>query len=280
VEKRYNKVSMVREAKRSAKSPVERSSRSLTSKKKTMRFYEDRHKYIDDNVEFTPVTYFLKSFQPWVDWGKEAEKKAKKLGITKEELLKQWDDKKNKAAQKGTAFHKVMEDKYNSQRETVVSDVLCPISSVATVNGIKEDSSIKLEDNTVYTEKMVWSKKYKICGTADLVEVINGKINVKDYKTNQKLDFESWKHPILGSRKLKHPVGGLDDCNFNIYQLQLNVYMYMLLQQNKKLKIGNMEILHVIFDEDGGHKIVSYKVKNLQKEVKAMLDTFKEKKGY
>ena len=57
-----------------------------------------------------------------------------------------------------------------------------------TANGIKEDKEMKLQDNTVYSEKMIWSKKYGICGTADLVEVVNGRINIKDYKTNAKLD--------------------------------------------------------------------------------------------
>jgi hypothetical protein len=252
---------------------------SSTSKKK-MKFYESNHKYVDDGVEYTPVTYFTKSFQPWVDWDKEAEKKAKKLGISKEELKKQWKDKADRAAEKGTAFHKLMEDKYIQSTDGIeVCDTKCPVTSYSTIEGVKEDSSMYLEDNTIYTEKMIWSRKFRICGTADLVEVVNGKINVKDYKTNEKLDFESWKHPILGSRKLRFPVNGLDDCNFNVYQLQVNVYMYMLLQANRNLKIGDMEILHVSFKEDGSHTITSYKAKNLQKEVKAMLEAFKLKRN-
>lgn len=247
-----------------------------------MKFYEDVHKYIENDVEFTPVTYFLKSFKPWVDWDKEAEKKAKKLGISKEALLAEWDEKKRKAAERGTAFHKKMEDKYLQSAEGImVGDVKCPVSYVSTVKGVKEDTEMKLLDNTVYTEKMIWSRIYGICGTADLVEVVNGRINVRDYKTNAKLDFESWKHPVLGSRKLKFPVNHLDDCNFNEYQLQVNLYMYMLLRANRHLKMGDMEILHITFDEENDtHTITPYKCKDLQKEARAMLDSFKRKKGY
>jgi dihydroxyacetone kinase len=252
----------------------------LSNKKKKMKFYEDVHKYIDNEQEYTPVTYFLKTFEPWKDWDAIAEKKAKKLGISKEELLAQWNEKKTKAAEKGTAFHKKMEGEYLSAVDGItVCDTKCLVSYVDTVEGVKEDNSMKLEDNTVYSEKMIWSEKYGLCGTADLVEVVNGKINVKDYKTNAKLDWESWKHPILGSAKLRFPVNMLDDCNGNIYQLQVNTYMYMLLQKNRHLKMGEMEILHVIFNEDGSHEIKPYKVKNLQKEVKAMLETFKEKRS-
>lgn len=244
-----------------------------------MKFYEEPHKYVENEIEYTPVTYFLKSFQPWVDWDKEAEKKAKKLGISKEELLKQWNDKKTKAAERGTAFHKEMEDSYLKSEGIKVADTLCPVAYTPTINGVKDDPNMKLQDNTVYTEKMIWSRIYRLCGTADLVEVVNGKINVKDYKTNEKLDFESYKHPILGSKKLKYPVGNLDDCHFSIYSLQVNVYMYMLLQANRNLKMGNMEILHIKFNEDGTKTITTHKVKDLQKEVKSMLEVFKAKRG-
>lgn len=252
-----------------------------------MKFYEDRHEYIENDVKFTPVTYFLKTFEPWKDWDAIAEKKAKKLGVTKESLLKQWNDNKIEAANKGTAFHKKMENLYtspDSQGTVIVANdeegVACPILFAPTTDGVKEDTEMYLKDNTVYPEKIIWSRKYKLCGTADLVEVVNGKINVKDYKTNKKLDFESFKHPVLGSAKLRYPVSSLDDCNFNIYQLQLNAYMYMLLQANRNLKMGKMEILHVQFDEKGEYShMVVHPVKNLQKEVKLMLEAFKLKKN-
>lgn len=245
-----------------------------------MIFYESTHKYIEDGQEFTPVTYFIKSFQEWVDWDKEAEKKAKKLGIPKEELLKQWETNRNNASEKGTRFHKKMEDKYLISTEGIqVNDTILPVSYVNTIDGVKEDKSIKLEDNTVYTEKMIWSNKYKICGTADLVEVVDGKINIKDYKTNAKLEFEAWKHPLKGSKKLKYPVNSLDDCNGSIYQLQLNVYMYMLLMQNRHLKMGDMTLLHVVFEEgsENEFKMIPYTVKPLIKEVGAMLEYYRQK---
>lgn len=243
-----------------------------------MQFIESTHKYIEDGKVYTPVTYFLKSFQEYVDWDAECRKKAKKLGITYEELRAQWDKKRDDAAARGTAYHKKKEMEYLNGKGIVIENTLCPVSSVPTINDIKEDNSMRLEDNTVYCEKMIWSKKYGVCGTADLVEVVNGKINVKDYKTNEKLEWASYKHPVLGSKKLKFPVNGLDDCNGSLYSLQINVYMYMLLQQNRHLKMGDMEILHVIMDSEGEHFMtVPYKVKNLQREVKAMLEAFAAK---
>lgn len=245
-----------------------------------MKFVEKTHRYIEGDAEFLPVTYFLKTFQEKVDWDAIAEKKAKKDGVSKEELLKQWEVKRDKAAAKGTAFHKRMEEQYQDKGVVEIDGIGYGVKWFDTIDGIKEDPTNTLEDGKIYTEKMIWSYTYKICGTADLVEVIDGKIHVKDYKTNEKLEFESYRHPNpkIGKRKLEFPLSHLDDCNYNVYQLQLNTYMYMLLQHNRNLKLGSMTILHVVYNEDGSEKEVKeYPVANLQKEVKNMLMVFKNK---
>lgn len=242
-----------------------------------MKFIESSHKYTDGISDFVPVTYLIKQFQEKQDWDKIAEKKAKKDGITKEELLAQWADKRDKAALKGTNFHKMMEQKYQTAPVMEVEGDQCQVKWIDTIDGVKEDQSLLLEDNHVYTEKMIWSNVYKVCGTADLVEVVKGKINIKDYKTNEKMEFESWTHPnpAIGKRKLLSPFNNLDDCNFNIYQIQLNVYMWMLLRHNRHLKIGKMEILHILFDDnDQPVDTIAYKVDNLQPQIATMLKKY------
>lgn len=234
-----------------------------------MKFIETTHKYLDEeNKEYTPVTYLIKTYQEYVDWNAIADKKAKKLGnITKEELQAQWAHKRDAAAARGTAYHKMKED------ELLASTDLKVIGYHTDSNLTKEDPTMLLEDNTTYVEKMIWSKRFRVCGTADLVEVVEGKINIKDYKTNEKLDFESYKHWRDGSKRLLFPVQHLDDCNFNHYQLQVNLYMYMLLQQNRHLKMGKMEILHVVFDENNVYKETRiYPALNMQREAKNLLE--------
>lgn len=233
-----------------------------------MNFIESSHKYIDIDGEYVPVTTFLKEFQEKVDWEDVAEKKAKKMGdgTTKEQLLQMWKDKRDKAAERGTLYHKMKEEEVLSSSDSVVG--------YHTIGGVKTDASMSLLDNTTYVEKIIWSKRFGVCGTADLVEVVKGKINVKDYKTNEKLDFESWRHPrTRQTKRLLSPVQHLDDCNFNLYQLQVNLYMYMLLQQNRQFKLGEMEVLHVIFDENNKYKdTIHYPCLNLQREAKYMLE--------
>ena len=154
-----------------------------------------------------------------------------------------------------------------------------PICNTGVIDGLKVDTVEKLNDNSVYVEKMIWSKIHKLCGTADLVEVVDGYIHIKDYKTNEKIPFESYRDPkTRKTKRLLSPLKHLDDCKGNLYQLQLNMYMYMLLQQNPHLKMGTMTLLHIKFDEEG--KPVDYepiKCVNLQKEIKSMLKYRKDR---
>jgi ATP-dependent exoDNAse (exonuclease V) beta subunit len=60
-------------------------------------------------------------------------------------------------------------------------------------NGTKTAPSRKLEPG-VYPEHMVYLKSAGICGQSDLVEVVNGRVNIIDYKTNKEIKTESYKN--------------------------------------------------------------------------------------
>ena len=128
------------------------SRKKKTKLKKNMQFIESTHKYVEDGRQYTPVTYFVKFFQPWVDWDQKCRDKAAKLGITFEELRAQWDKTRDDAANKGTAYHKMKEMEYLNGKGIVIDNTLCPVVSSEVKGDIKEDSSMLLQDNTVYTE--------------------------------------------------------------------------------------------------------------------------------
>lgn len=50
---------------------------------------------------------------------------------------------------------------------------------------------------------------------------------------------------------MKPPVAHLGDCNLNHYNLQLSLYMYMILKQNPHLRPGKLTIEHVLFEKEG-----------------------------
>ena len=121
---------------------------------------------------------------------------------------------------------------------------------------------------------MVYLRSVGICGQSDLVEVVNGKVNIIDYKTNKEIKMESYVDWEGKSEKLLPPIDNLDDCHFYHYALQLSIYMYIILKHNPKLKPGKIFIHHVIFEveaeDDWGYPITKRDVNGdpVLKEVK------------
>jgi len=101
---------------------------------------------------------------------------------------------------------------------------------------------------------MVYLKSAGICGQSDLVEVVNNKVNIIDYKTNKEIKTESFKDWEGISKKMLNPIAHLDDCNFVHYSLQLSIYMYIILKHNPKLQPGKMFLHHIVFEEEGKDK--------------------------
>ena len=104
--------------------------------------------------------------------------------------------------------------------------------------------------NGIYPEHMVYLKSAGICGQSDLVEVADDTVHITDYKTNKKIDKTSFVDWQGSSKKMIGPVSHLDDCNLNHYNLQLSIYMYIILKHNPNLKPGKLIIHHIMFYEE------------------------------
>jgi hypothetical protein len=130
-----------------------------------------------------------------------------------------------------------------------------------------------------------------ICGQSDKVIVVNGKIHIWDYKTDEKIEFKAFSNQWVKPKKLKTPLGHLDDCNGNIYSLKMSLYMYMLWKANKgKFKPGDIMIEHVHLKRDPENdnlpvivngrpvvlKVEQKKLPYRKKEVMTMLKTIEK----
>ncbi len=232
-----------------------------------MRFLEDKHVYLNDKNEcYTSVTTLVKQYEPEKDWEEIASKYAKKNKKTLEQVKADWAEEGRKAIVKGTAFHNKMEQLYNDSIEWEVEDEKCVVCPSPIVDGVKHAKNLKLEQG-VYPELLIFSHKYKLAGQADLVEVVKGKINIKDYKTSKEIKKESFKHWKDGYEMMNYPLTNFMNCNFSHYCVQLNLYMFMLKSHNPNLKIGKMEIHHIKDDE-----LIIHKVPDLQKDIKRLLE--------
>jgi hypothetical protein len=219
-------------------------------------FNADDHSYksIDDsNIDWISVTTLVSHFKKPFDAKKVAEKVTKNKnskwhGIDPVIIQQIWTNEGDRSTTLGTWYHNQREDDLCSlasiEREGVTVPVFKPTELK---DGVKVAPVQKLEPG-VYPEHMVYLRSAGICGQSDLVEVVNGKVNIIDYKTNKEIKKESYVNWEGVSDKMTPPVDNLDDCNFYHYALQLSIYMYIILKHNPKLKPGRIIIHHIVFE--------------------------------
>jgi ATP-dependent exoDNAse (exonuclease V) beta subunit len=225
-------------------------------------FKTDQHQYTSNDgseIDWISVTTLISSLKPSFDAVKQAEKsarnkKSKWYGMTPEEIQLAWTNEGKRATDLGTWYH--------NQREADI----CSLKSLERFGkevsvylpkydeeGNKLAPSQKLVDGC-YPEHLVYLKSCGLCGQSDLVDVVDGKIHITDYKTNKEIKTEGFTNWEGITSKMNFPVSHLDDCHLMHYSLQLSIYMYMMLKHNPKLKPGTMMLHHITFEEAGQDK--------------------------
>ena len=221
-----------------------------------IKFNADNHSYssIDgEAIDWISVTTLVSHFKKPFDAKKVAEKvskskKSKWSGIDPETIQQIWSNEADRSILLGTWYHNQREIDLCSLASLEREGVTVPVFKPSEVTqGVKIAPSQKLEPG-VYPEHMVYLRSVGICGQSDLVEVVNGKVNIIDYKTNKEIKKESYVNWEGQSEKMLPPVDSLDDCNFYHYVLQLSIYMYIILKHNPKLKPGRIFIHHISFE--------------------------------
>jgi hypothetical protein len=232
-------------------------------------FKEEGHQYesIDqDKINWTSVTSFIGNFKPKFDQVPMAKKSAKNknskwYGMDYKEIIRIWENETERAITLGNWYHNQRESDL-LEFETIERDgIELPIIKPKIESGIKYAPDQKLTDG-VYPEHFVYLKSLGLCGQSDLVEIVNGTINITDYKTNKEIKdkgFTNWEGIVS---KMYSPVSNLDDCNLNHYNLQLSIYAYIIKKHNPKLNIGKLTIQHVKFKQEGedsmGYPLIVY----------------------
>lgn len=228
-------------------------------------FNEEQHSYIHENNRHISVTTLLNNYFPKFDAEKISYFVAKKRGISQEEVLKEWDDNRDAACAYGTAVHLYAEMR-------LVGGIL-PKPANEREEKAFQVTEIALQDlltkyNVVEAEKIIFSKKYKIAGTIDLViqNKETGELGLLDYKTNKSID-KATKY----SKQAFPPIDTCNDANFTKYSLQLNLYKRLLEEEGYfgGRKINELILLHIKSDDTE-----EYVVPDMQKEIKLLLEHY------
>jgi hypothetical protein len=221
----------------------------------TLKFKPDNHQYTSDNSKnWTSVTTIISAYkEPFdavaISVKSSKNKNSKWYGLAPERIREIWKAEAERSITLGTYYHNQREQELLTCDTISLYGCQLPIiQPIEDEQGVKTAPPQKLE-NGIYPEHFVYLESMGWCGQADLVEVVNGIVNVRDYKTSKKIDRESYKNWEGVSKKMLKPLHHLDDCHFYHYALQLSIYMYMILKHNPNLKPGKLEIIHVQFEE-------------------------------
>ena len=231
-------------------------------------FQEDGHRYFnlkDDSIKYVSVTTLIGKYEQPFDkefvskykaleklmssesWKKEKSNiwkshkiskdflevydiSEKELISTQQDILDEWEKINKDACDRGTKIHSELENSFYDKG----TDIDLQKFGIGGKFQCKKDYSELNLDYGVYPEYLIYYDNPKIglhiAGQIDLLVKNGNDISIIDHKTNRKIDLKGFYDPsIRSSKKMKYPLGTLDDCNYNHYsyfEVHLNCFLY------------------------------------------------------
>jgi len=207
-----------------------------------IKFIQKNHSYkIKNEIAKYSVTKLLKKYEKPFDSDKIAERVARKKGVLKEEILKEWDFKRDYSTHKGSEFHLFAEN-YLQRRQIqidqeAIKNFLFERGEDIFINDYYEEVALLIKNFLLFhnwwkkdyillkTEFVIGDRDTSVCGTIDNLSYNRNtkKLAIFDYKTNKKISSSS----DYGN-KLLAPFEHLDECELVKYSLQLWLYKHMI----------------------------------------------------
>jgi ATP-dependent exoDNAse (exonuclease V) beta subunit len=236
-------------------------------------FLEEPHLYLIDE-KLVPgllsVTTFVHTFFEHFDADLVIEKmmnskgwvNSKYYGKTADEIKAEWDKIRDEAADAGTKMHLAIEQYYNSQIDPTIPLEQEP-KVIDTVEYRHFEKFKKDHEHLVpfKTEWRIFDEDLKLAGSIDMIfkdPNNEGCIYIYDWKRSKEIKFQNWFQKGLA------PLEHLDDCNYNHYTLQLNVYRYII-EKNYGLKATELAIV-VFHPNNDSYRKIPIKFKDLEIE--------------
>jgi ATP-dependent exoDNAse (exonuclease V) beta subunit len=201
---------------------------------------------------------------------------AEDFEAKKEEILKEWERKREESCVRGTAIH-------NEHELAHLKGSTQELQHLGLGGKFSTDTSnrIKLGNKGVYPELLLSrispDNKLKIAGQADLIIVDGKDVYVCDYKTNKSIDKNAFFDRRTKKKSMmKYPLNNIQDTNFWHYSLQLSTYAWMIQKINPEFNIKMLLLIH--YDHDGG--CTHYECDYLKDDVERMLAYHKKQIEY
>jgi hypothetical protein len=242
-------------------------------------FQEEGHLYfVNGDPNYISVTTVIHEFFPKFDSDVIIDKmqksnkwtNSKYYGMTSDEIKKQWKDIAESAARLGTLLHESIENYYNNIEQNIDSEIEKEYNQFL----LFKDEILKKYPNLepYRTEWYVYHEDYRISGSIDMIFIDKQtqELYIFDWKRTSELKKENrWQTGFA-------PICHLDDCNYNQYSIQLNVYKFILESKYDK-KVNS---LYLVCFHPTNETFIIEPVFDLQKEVKNLLEIAYNQKLY
>lgn len=246
-----------------------------------IRFISKNHSYkIGSEIAKYSVTKLLKKYEKPFETDKMADRVARKRGVLKEDVLKEWDFKRDYSTHKGSEFHLFAENflqrKQISIDDKAIKTFLSERGENLFVKDYYDEVTLliknflqfydwwKKDHILVKTEFVIGDKTASVCGTIDNLSY-NKKtkqLAIFDYKTNKKIGTSN-----QYGNKLLSPFEYLEECELVKYSLQLWLYKHMI-EKNTTFKVDPPCIVWVA--DNNGYQLIP--TLDVSKEVEYILN--------
>jgi len=242
-------------------------------------FVEKNHSYLIDGVPSgsPSVTKLLKKFKKEFDKETIAARVAKKMKVTVNQVLVDWELNNLYSTTLGSMLHKYIENFYCNKR----------VEFEGKFDGLGLDEKQRIAENLPkligYFQNFYNDYKHlicvkneivlgdledtRVCGMSDLLcyNTQTDQLEILDFKTNKKME------KVSPYGTLFYPFENMSEGEINEYTIQLNTYKYFV-EKYTNLKIDKLRLIwfNVINDS---YRVID--LENIQPQINLMFNKFK-----
>lgn len=220
-------------------------------------FDTKQYTYLLNGHPLTSVSKLVNQIKKPFDTDRLAAKKARELGVSAEEIKESWAESGRVSKERGKRVHQHIK----GILKAVALGKLPPVNGgglLALNQPLPEINAFdsfwaeaKAVLHPTWVEWVVGDEDLRIGGTIDVL-FFNGEAghsNIFDWKSGK---FGLDNH----FQKLLYPFHDLDDCEFNIYSIQLSLYR-LILDRNAGIELGDSYIVHLDGDRYEIHQALN-----------------------
>lgn len=207
-----------------------------------VKFFDEPHEYYVNKDKLISVTTILHDYVEPFDEGYWLDVKSKEFNLPTYKIKRCWEFLNKKGTLKGSIIHDYIENLFLNkvfrypEEEIINTFGFDPIKKEYEitknhVHNFYNDSFDKLIP--IKPELVVFDKDSLIGGMVDMLfyNIKKQEFQIWDWKTNKSFSYSE-------NRKMKGELFMLDDCDLEMYSLQLQLYKYII-EKYTNIKLGN-----------------------------------------